>query len=227
MFGIRATSITRAPARRVHLVPLLACWLCLAVRIPAARAQTAPEIWSIQLDGGVFAPVEASGASPTAGMRYCKHLGSHLQSGLLTAWAFKRAKLETTAGGQEGPVTHVELARADARLVPLMGFLQVDLTDRAWLVPFAGIGAGYEWLVLHAVDYRTGQQSKVAYGNVAWQTYGGVGLRLTSKVRLNSELYYNGGSLERAVRDPNGPTRREAIHVNGVGARVGLDMKFE
>ena len=213
------------PAQRNRLVPLLALWLSLGARVPAACAQA--EIWSIQLDGGLFAPIEASGASPTAGMRYCKHVGSHLQFGLLTAWTLKRAKLEASAGGQQGPESRVELVRADANLVPVMAFMQVDLTDKSWLVPFVGFGAGYEWLILRSKDLRTGRQSKLTYDNVAWETYAGVGLRLTTKVRLNSELYYNGGSLERNPTDPNGRVRHEVVHVNGVGARMGLDMEFE
>jgi len=206
---------------------LFVLWLALGVRVPAANAQIAPEVWSIQLDGGVFAPIEASGASPAAGMRYCKHFGGHLQGGMLTGWTFKRAKQEATVGGVPGPESHVEVARTDASLVPVMGFLQIDLTDTRFLVPFVGIGAGYEWLVLHGVDHETGLQSKVTYSNLAWQTYAGVGFRLASKWRLNSELYYNGGSLEREVPDADLGIRREAVHVNGVGVRFGLDMQFE
>jgi len=218
-----------APVQRIRLVPLLALWMVLGMGVGAASAQNAPgpELWSIQLDGGMFAPLEASGASPAAGMRYCKHYRSHLQGGLLTGWALKSAKIAAPAGGPQGGEAKVELARANAQLVPVMAFMQVDLTDRLFLVPFLGIGAGYEWLLLNAIDHRTGLESKTFYGNVAWETYGGLGLRLTSRVRVNGELYYNGGSLERKVLDSSGQAWREAIHMNGVGARVGLDMIFE
>lgn len=216
-----------APARCVRLVPLLALWMSLAVGVPGAIAQSAPDIWSIQLHGGLFAPIEASGMSPTAGMRYSKHYTSYVQGGLLTGWTFKSKRLVAPADGLQSSESDVELARVDAHLVPLMGFMQVDLTERSWLVPFAGIGAGYEWLTLAAKDHRTGLDSRATYGNVAWEAYGGVGLRLTSKVRVNGELFYNGGSLERRVLDPSRGAWREAVHVNGVGARAGLDMVFE
>jgi hypothetical protein len=62
---------------------------------------------------------------------------------------------------------------------------------------------------------------------MAWETYTGIGLRLTSRVRLNSELFYTGGSLQRKVPDSSGRIWREAIDVNGVGLRVGLDSIFE
>jgi hypothetical protein len=225
--GVRAMRSIHDPKQHLRRVALLALWMSLAVSVPAASAQIAPNLWSIQLDGGVFQPIEASGAGRMAGMRYCKHYNSHLQGGLLTGWGFKRAKLEAPAAGPQGLESSVAVAEADAQLVPVMGFLQVDLTDRIRLVPFAGIGAGYEWLLLHNVDHRTGLETKANYGNVAWESYAGLGLRLTSRVRLNSEIYYNGGSLERKVLDDSGKTSREAIHVNGVGIRVGLDTIFE
>jgi len=50
---------------------------------------------------------------------------------------------------------------------------------------------------------------------------------LTRAVRVNGEVFYNGGSLERRAPDENGHLWLEAVHVNGVGARIGLDMDFE
>ena len=216
-----------APARSIRLVAMLALWASLAVGVPAASAQHAPDYWSIQLDGGLFSPIEAGGASPSLGVRYCKHFGSHMQGGVLAGWTFKRTTVEAPADGLQSSDAQVELARAEARLVPLMAFMQVDFTDRAWLVPFAGIGAGYEWLALGAEDHRTGLKTEARYCNVAWQTYAGVGLRLTNKVRLNNELFYIGGSMQRKVMDASGRVWREAINANGVGLRVGLDMIFE
>jgi len=223
----RAMSSADARAPRPRLALVLALWLSLGVGVPAASALTGPDIWSMQLDGGLFAPVEANGASPAAGMRYWKHVRPQLQFGMLTGWAFKRAKLEAPAAGPQTTSSNVELARVDANLVPLMAFVQADIADRRGLIPFVGFGAGYEWLTLHAVDHRTGAQTKVTYGNIAWETYFGLGLRLSSTLRLNSELYYNGGSLEHEVPEPDGGIRREAVHVNGVGARVGLDLEFD
>ena len=201
--------------------------MSLALRVPAAIAQTAPELWSIQLDGGLLMLNEARGTSPRVGMRYCKHVTSHVQLGMLAGFAYKGSRLEAPAAGTQGVEPQVELARTDARLVPLMAFMQVDMTDRFWLVPFVGIGAGYEWLRLNSKDHRTGEDSMVTYGNIAWEGYAGTGVRLTRRVRVNGELFYNGGSLERRFLEPDGSTTREAVHVNGVGVRVGLDMIFE
>ncbi len=216
-----------APAQCVHLVPLLALWLSHVLGVPAAIAQQAPAIWSVQLHAGLFTPIEASGASPSVGMRYGKHYGSHVQGGLLTGWTLKSMKLTAPAEGLQGSNSLVELARVDAHLVPLMGFMQVNFTEKSRLVPFVGIGAGYEWLLVDAKDYRTELKSEADYGSLAWEAYTGVGLRLNSEVRLNGELFYNGGSLERGVSDPSGRAWREAINVNGVGMRVGVDTVFE
>jgi len=202
--------------------------MSLAVGVPAVRAQSSgPDFWSIQLSGGMFAPIEANGASPSAGVRYCKHYGGNLQVGMLSGWTVKSTRLAVPASGSQSLESQVELAQVNAHLVPVMGFMQVDFTDKLFVVPFVGIGAGYEWLVLVAKDHRTGLESKSNYANVAWETYAGVGLRLTSRVRLNSELFYNGGSLKRNILDPSGQTWIEVVHMNGVGARVGLDMIFE
>jgi hypothetical protein len=227
IIGVRAMRSLHTSAPRIRLMPMLALWVSLAVGVPVAMAQTPPELWSIQLHGGLFAPIEASGTSPTVGMRYSKHFGSHIQGGLLTGLTVKSKSLEAPDNGLPGSESQVELARVDAHLVPLMGFMQVNLTERFWLVPFVGIGGGYEWLNLNAKDHRTGLESSATYGNVAWETYAGVGLRLTSKVRVNGELFYNGGSLERRVLDTSGREWREGVDMNGVGARVGLDMVFE
>ena len=214
------------PAQRVQVVLLLALWMSLSAGVPTASGQGPLDVWSIQFHGGLFTPIEASGASPMIGMRYCKHYGSHVQGGLSTGWTYKRKTLEAPAEGPLGSESSVELARLEANLVPLMGFMQVDLTGKSRLVPFVGFGAGYEWLVLEAKDQRTGQASTAVYGNVAWETYAGIGLRLTNEVRLNGELFYNGGSLERGVSDPSGQAWREAVRVNGAGVRVGVDSNF-
>ena len=219
-------------ARFVRLPLVLALSMSLVFAVPEAIpqpvTQTAqgPNIWSIQLDGGLLKLNEASGVASRAGMRYSKHYTSHIMGGLLTGFAYKGTKLEVPAGDTPSGES-IELARTDAHLIPVMGFMQVDLTDRFFLVPFVGIGAGYEWLSLHTADHRAGQDTTLTYGNVAWEGYGGLGVRLTSRVRVNGELFYNGGSLERRVLDSSGAEWREAVHVNGVGARVGLDMVFE
>lgn len=216
-----------APAPSVRLALLFALCVSLGVGVPAAHAQSGRNLWSIQLHGGSFAPIEATGMSPMLGMRYCKHYSPYLQGGLLTGWTFNTRRLMGPGSGPEGSGSDVELARVDAQLVPVMAFLQVNFTEKFFVVPLAGIGAGYEWLLVDSQDHRTGAETSTYYGSPAWEAFGGVAVPVSRGVRLNGELFYNGGSLERTVPGPDGGTWREAVHVNGVGLRVGLDMVFE
>jgi len=116
-----------------------------------------PNANSIHLYGGLFAPIEVNAPSPTLGVRLGRRLGAHLQAGLLVDWTFERKNLEQPINGLPGLQPHLILARADGQLVPVMAFFEVSFTERRFLVPYAGIAAGYEWLMLHANDYRTGE----------------------------------------------------------------------
>ena len=207
----------------MRLAARLAVWLTLAWRVPLAAADASqPDVWSIQLDGGMFAPLAANGASPMLGMRYCKHYSPHLYGGVLTGWASVSRSREQPAPASPGVVPAIETARATAKLLPVMGFLQVNLADKFFIVPLVGFGAGYEWLSLSGTE----SEAHAVYANLAWQAYSGVALQVARGVRLNGELFYNGGSLRRSVEE-DGKAWWEVVHVNGVGARVGLDMNFE
>jgi hypothetical protein len=182
--------------------------------------------YGIHLHGGLFAPIDVNATSPTLGLRLARRLGSHLQGGLLVGWTLERKNLEQPIDGLPGLPRHLILARAYGHLVPAMAFLQVNLTEKRFLAPFAGIAAGYEWFILQGDDYRTGETASATYENLAWESWGGIGMRLDPNLRVDFELFYNGGSLERDVTDSSGQSWREAVDVNGVGARVGLDILF-
>lgn len=220
---------SRLSPRCLPLASLLALWTSLAAFVPAALSQTAaprPELWSIQLHTGAYLPRELHVAGQMAGMRYSKHFNSHVSGGLLTSATLISETLDQS-DGSIGYAPEVELARVDAKLYPVMGFLQVDLTDRFFLVPYLGIGAGYEWLVIDALDHRTATSSRATFAGFAWESYGGAGLRLNSRMRVTGELYYNGGLLKRRVVDESGHPWFEAVESNGIGMRVGMDMIFE
>jgi len=185
-----------------------------------------PKAYAIHLHGGLFSPIDVNAPSPTLGLRLARRLGSHLQGGLLVDWALERKNLEQPVNSLPGLQPHLILARAEGHLVPAMLFVQVNLTEKRYLVPYAGIAAGYEWLFLKASDYRTDEAASATFANWAWQGWGGIGLRLDPGLRVDFELSYNGGSLQRDVLDSNGRPMQEAVSVNGVGAKVGLDILF-
>jgi hypothetical protein len=68
--GVRAMRRFHYRAHATRRVPSLALWVFLAVGVPAANGQQAPELWSIQFDGGVFKPIASSGTNPMVRMRY-------------------------------------------------------------------------------------------------------------------------------------------------------------
>jgi opacity protein-like surface antigen len=107
-----------------------------------------------------------------------------------------------------------------------MVFLQVTLTQKLPIVPYAGIAAGYEWLHLTAKDYRTDADTSLTYANLAWEWYAGVGLKLSQSMRVDGEVYYNGASLTRDVPGANNRTLKEAVDMDGAGVRIGLNIVY-
>jgi hypothetical protein len=196
-----------------------------ASTVPAPAAPK-PKAYRFHMHGGLFAPIDANAPSPTLGLRFGRRLASHVHAGLLAGWTFQRKNLEEPVNGLPGLQPKRILARVDGQLVPLMLYFQVDLNETRFLVPYAGIAAGYEWFNLKANDYRTGETASATYSNYAWESWGGVGMRLGRDMSVDFELSYNGGSLERDVTDTSGQSWTEAVNANGVGARVGLHFLF-
>jgi hypothetical protein len=228
-----AVSVRPAPQRSGSFVSFLAVAMLIAIGARAAAAQTtAYDVWtpenervSLHLHGGLFSPIDVHSPSPTVGLRLSKLVGSHLQVGFLTGWTLERKDLTQSEGDSlPGLQPKILLARVDGNLIPLMGFIRVNLTEKHWLVPYVGVGTGYEWLTLQATDYRTQQTGSATYANWAWEGWVGLGIRLGQELRVNGEAYYNGASLERDVIDQNGQAWKEVVSLDGVGARLGVDI---
>src|SRR5262245_48568037 len=192
----------------------------------AAATTPSTKAYRLHLHGGLFAPVDVNATSPTLGLRLGRRLVSHVQAGLLVGWTFERKNLEEPVNTLPGLQPHRILAGVDGQLVAAMVYFQADLNESRFLVPYVGIATGYEWFKLKANDYRTGETASVMYSNYAWESWGGIGLRLGPDMTFDSELFYNGGSLERDVTDSSGQSYTEAVHANGVGARVGINFLF-
>ena len=137
---------------------------------------------------------------------------------------FERKDETQSVGSEPGPQPKIVLARADAYLVPLMGYLRVNFTEKHWLVPYVGVGTGYEWLTIQATDYQAQTTASTSFSNWAWEGWVGLGMRLGKDLRVNGEAYYNGASLERDVVDQGGQAWKEVVNCDGVGVRLGLDI---
>jgi opacity protein-like surface antigen len=121
---------------------------------------------------------------------------------------------------------HQVLGNSVTQLIPAMAFLQLTPWPQAHLSPYAGIGAGYEWLRSSANDYDTGYSFHAGYSNWAWQTFAGMGIRLSRELRLDGEAFYNAGQLGRDIHDSNGILGREVVNVDGAGIRCGLNVAY-
>ena len=186
------------------------------------------ETGTFHIHGGVFDPVNnANAVSTTLGARLGVNMGSHMLLGIMGDWSFKtKSVLDTSETTLPGFKPKLLLAKVDAHLIPAMLFLQVKLTEKFFIVPYGGVAGGYEWLLLRAKDYRTDQTASATYANWAWEAYAGMGLRLSPKLRVDGEVFYNGASLGRDVLDQNGQPWRELVDAQGVGGRVGLDIVY-
>lgn len=245
MSRCRSAFIASLVTAATSLLAAFALILASATLAKDALAQTSPadtatysssyaDVWTprsrtgeINFHGGLFSPNATNGIGPTLGLRIGLDLGQHVLLGVMGDWTFKvKSLLEPVPGALPGFEPSIELARVDAQLIPAMLFLQVKLTNKFFLVPYLGVAGGYEWLILNGHDYRTEEEAHATYENYAWQSFGGVGLRLSQGVRLDSEVFYNGAMLKRDVVDANGVTWSETVDANGVGLRVGLNAVY-
>jgi hypothetical protein len=233
---LSAVPRSTASPRSQFVLSMLAIAVLLITGARTAAAQTGyAQVWtpenaresaSLRLHGGVFSPIEVNAPSPTIGLRLSKFVGSHLQAGVLTGWTFERKDRTQNTSTLPGTAPQLLLARLDGHLVPAMGFLQVNITQKSWLHPYFGVGVGYEWLTIEGTNYETQETGTMTFDNIAWEGWAGMGFRLGKDLRIDGELFYHGASLERDVTDDTGETWKEIVNLNGVGARFGIDIIF-
>lgn len=187
------------------------------------------KIGEVHIHGGVYMPVNKSQASAALGARFSGLVTPQLSMGLTLDWYFSASRT-LGAAGQPLPSSvytpQEVLGNAVTQLFPLMAFMQLAPWPKAHLSPYAGIGAGYEWLHSSANDFQSNYSFDARYSNWAWQTWAGMGIRLSRELRLDGEAYFNAGVLGRDVHDANGDLAREVVTVNGAGIRCGLNLAY-
>lgn len=115
---------------------------------------------------------------------------------------------------------------SSSNLIPAMAIAEVEIPT-ALFRPFAGIGGGYEWMVVEFEDYESGLFSKSTYGGLGWQVWAGLAVPMAKTAALTGELYLNRGTVSRDVQDvATGDVRKEEIDVDGGGFRAGLRLAF-
>ncbi len=122
--------------------------------------------------------------------------------------------------------TQATTGESESNLVPLLVVAEFVLPAPG-IAPYFGVGAGWEFLNVQAVDYTNGFAYEADYDGPGWQVYAGADFELAPRFRLNAEVFHNGATVERRVVDPYaGAAYDERIDVDGNGARMGLSFAF-
>ncbi len=209
--GVRGPYRPRAYSRRPAMVPL-----------------------SLQLHLGLFNPVSEFSTGFDGGFRIGPQLSPFVNVGLAMDWWRRSDNKVIDLGTVHAPVgtAHEQLlvSQSSANLLPILFFIQVSGGEDLAVVPYGGVGMGYEWLFLTADDFVTGESFDQTFGGFGWQVWGGVGLPLDRQTRLNAEVYFNGcevaSDLDVFIEGYGRATVRDVIDMNGVGMRFGISHWF-
>jgi len=189
---------------------------------------------SAQIHGGFFYPTDNFSTGFDGGFRVGPQLDPHIQVGFAMDWWHRSQNEVMDLGTVRAPggsaSEELILSESSANLIPTLMFVQVNGGEELPVIPYGGIGVGYEWLFLSANDFRTGESFDETFGGFGWQAWGGVGLPLGPSVRLNGEIFFNGSEPASEVDvflTGYGPvTVRDIINMNGIGMRLGLSWGF-
>jgi hypothetical protein len=186
----------------------------------------------LQLQGGFFDPDGEPGKEGLGSFRLGALVDPHVSIGGMVDWSHRGESDATIVSEVPGPgggppiTTELLLAKSSIDLVPILAYLQFSGDGRTGIVPYAGIGGGYELLFLKAED-PTGVTYDQTFGGWGWQAWAGLGIPLSRDARITGEVFRNGGDLSHDSDDPStGYTIRETVNVNGTGARFGVAFSF-
>ncbi len=185
----------------------------------------------VQFHAGFFDPTDDTGTSFVGGFRAGPLVDPHIQLGVGVDWMHRAQNESEIISEQPGPggttiTTRQQLAQSSSNLFPITAFLQVSADDRMPVIPYFGVGGGYEVLFLSATDFQTGDKFDGTFGGWAWQAWGGAAIPLSRDTRVVGEVFVNQGEVSRDTDGPGGITYHETVNVNGVGMRLGLNWGF-
>jgi len=166
------------------------------------------------------------------GLRGGPMIDSHIMLGIGADWAHQSDVTSSVIQHQTAPdgtpiTVRQDLSRASTDFVPLIAFAQISADDDMPIIPFFGIGGGYEFMSLSGDDFQNNTSFDATYGGWGWQLWGGAAYPLSGRSRLTGELYVNNAELGRDVTDNvTGVGYRETVNANGIGVRVGIAWGF-
>ena len=206
-------------------------------RVYPTRPQRAPMSvipFCAQIHIGFFNPIDNFSTGFDGGFRIGPQMDPYIQIGLGMDWWRRSENTVLHLGNVRAPGSTASeeliLSESTANLIPILAFVQVSGSENMPIIPYAGFGAGYEWLFLTADDFVTHESFDQTYGGFGWQIWAGAGLRIDPRMRLNGEVFFNGcdvGSDVDVDIPGYGPaTVRDVINVNGLGMRLGASWQF-
>jgi hypothetical protein len=212
-----------APPTFVLATPLVG-GVAYRPRAATSRASVMPT--TTQVHAGFFDPTHGFSTGFVGGFRMGPQVDPRVQIGLAMDW-WHRSERTTMDLGQvpmSGGAVSEELilSRASADLLPILLFVQVSGDENMSVIPYGGFGVGYEWLFLTGDDYRTNESFEQTFGGFGWQAWGGAGLPLDGRTRINGEVFYNGSEVGGDVD----VYIRRVVNMNGLGMRFGIAWGF-
>lgn len=217
-----------APPTLVLATPLVGG---IGYRPRAYRSRAPVMTTTTQVHGGFFDPADGFSTGIVGGFRIGPQVDPHLQLGLAGDWWHRSERTTMNLGpATGGRSTELVLSEASADLMPILAFVQVSGDENMTIIPYGGFGVGYEWLFLTATDHLTGASYDQTFGGFGWQIWGGAGLPLDGRTRINGEVFYNGSEVGSDVDvyiDGLGPaTVRDVVKMDGLGMRLGISWGF-
>lgn len=186
-----------------------------------------------QLHIGFLDPGEGFSMGFLGGLRMGPQVDPHVQLGVGLDWWHRSESTTMDLGRVPLPVgegsEELLLEKVSADLVPLMAFVQVSGDENLPIIPYFGVGAGYEWLFLSADNYLDDESFDQTFGGFGWQVWGGMGIPLDGRVRINAEVFYNVcevGSDVDVLFEDRLYSVRDVIEMNGAGMRIGIGWGF-
>ena len=115
---------------------------------------------------------------------------------------------------------------SSSSLIPILAVMDIELPTQVFR-PYAGLGGGYQILVVEFEDFENGLFSKNTYGGWGWQAWAGIALPFGKLAALTGEVYHNQATVSRDIQEVDtGDILTERINVDGNGVRLGLKLGF-
>jgi len=197
-----------------------------------SRASVMPTTTQVHL--GFFDPTDGFSTGFVGGFRMGPQVDPHVQIGLAMDWWHRSESATMDLGAVPLPggsgTERLVLSKTSADLTPILAFVQVSGDENMRIIPYGGFGVGYEWLFLSGDDYRYSESFNQTFGGFGWQVWGGAGLPLDGRTRLNGEVFYNGSEVgsdvDVDIPDFGRATVRDVVKMNGLGMRFGIAWGF-